>query len=416
MHDDPQPSSDTHDTHDAVRPIPAPAVAALPALPAVDDSPAGEATRLGWRFWLAVAGFWAFFGFVVGNHVFFSMRSHGHEWNRIVVWQMGGAAAWILLTPLVLALDRRFPIRPGQIRRAILVHGATAIAFATLRLVPLTALSLLLDPFQPVPREATFAGEYKHLLTEWLFLDVTVYVAVLLFARMLEYRERHFRDQLRASHLRAELSAAELRALELEVQPHFLFNALNAIATLVRGNDRERASQMVVALADLLRLTLKRRGQVFLALTEELDHVQRYLDVQKARFGDRLEARVDLANDARRATVPGLVLQPLVENAFRHGIERKRGQGVVTVHAERQGSTLALSVADNGPGFANDATSTGSKETDGHGNKSDTGIGLANLRSRLQALYGDQWSLTFESPTGGGTIVRITLPWQAIAS
>ena len=356
--------------------------------------------RPGWRFWLAISTLWAFFGFVVGNHVYFSMRGHGHDWGLILLWQIGGAAAWILLTPAVLALDRRHPLGPDRRWRVAPLHLVAALMFAGLRLIPLTALSLVLDPFRPVAREATFAGEYGKLLAEWLLVDLMVYAAILVLARVLGYREQAYQDQLRASRLRAELAAAELRALELEVQPHFLFNALNAIATLIRAGQGRRAADMVVALADLLRSTLQRRGRVFLTLAEELEHVQRYLDLQKARFQDRLEVRVEMAAEARRARVPGLVLQPLVENAFRHGIERKRGPGSVAITARRSGAWLDLSVRDDGPGPDADPTSSG------------TGIGLANLRARLEALFEDRWRLELGAAEGGGTRVAVSIPWS----
>lgn len=364
----------------------------------IDDP--GPAPQPGWRFWVAVAVFWAFFGFVVGNHLFFSMRSHGHSWLRIIVWQMGGAAAWILLTPAVLALDRRFPFASARRWRLLIVHIAAALLFGALHLIPLTTLSRVLDPFRPVPREATFAGEYVNLLGEWMLLDILVYAGILLLAHALELREQHYRDSLRASRLRAELSAAELRALELEIHPHFLFNALNAVAVLVREGDRGRASRMVVGLADLLRLTLKRRGQLFLPLTAELEHVRLYLDVQKTRFEDRLDWWFEVDPAARSATVPALVLQPLVENALRHGIERSRTGGTVSVGVVRDGPRLSLTVCDDGPGPAEDAETAGS------------GIGLANLRARLRALYEDRWSLELDGRPGGGTRVRVTIPWR----
>ena len=360
--------------------------------------------RLGWRFWLGVAAFWAFFGFVVGNHMYFSMRSHGHDWGLIILWQIGGAAAWIVLTPAVLALDRRFPFAAGKFWRFVPLHTAAALGFAAARLVPLTALSMLLDPFRPVAREATFVGEYRKLLIEWLLIDLLVYAAILVFARILAYREQSYRDQLRASRLHAALSAAELRALELEVQPHFLFNALNAIAVLVRDGDTDRASRMVVALGDLLRLTLKRRGRVFVPLVEELDHVRRYLDLQKARFADRLDVRIDVPDEALNVEVPCLILQPLVENAVRHGIEGKRGHGTVGVNVKRSNGSLEIEVSDDGPGLRPDAVSSG------------TGIGLANLRARLEALFDDRWRLELGDAEGQGTLVRVLIPSREATS
>ena len=364
---------------------------------AVEGLAEGIGALRGWRLWVPVALFWALFGFIIGNHLYFSMRAHGHSWSRIVLWQMGSAAAWIVLTPVVIALDRRFPLRRPRIARAVTVHVVAALVFDAVRLVPLTALSRLLDPFRPVPREDTFAAEYAALMAEWVHLDLLVYVAILAFAYAAQSRRQQFRDRLRASRLEAELSAAELRALELEIRPHFLFNALNGINALVRSGDNGPASKMLVGLGDLLRATLKRRGRQLVTLAEELEHVGLYLDLQKARFGDRLEVEVRVAPELLRAAVPGLILQPLVENAIRHGVERRSGRCAVTIEASRDGSALRLEVADDGPGL-------GAKERDG--------IGLGNVRSRLEALYGEGWGLDLASPGGRGTRATLSIPWR----
>ncbi len=357
-----------------------------------------------WHFWLAVTLFWVFFGFIIGNHIYFSMRDHGHDWFRIVLWQMGGSAAWILLTPAVLALDRRFPLLSGRVWPSMLVHLSAALVFAAVRLAPLTALSLALDPFRPFPRKESFGVEYMQLLGEWMHLDTLVYVAILALAYALDYRERHFRDSLRASRLKADLAAAQVRALELEIHPHFLFNSLNAINMLVRGGEREKASGMVVGLADLLRLTLKRRDRQLVRVAEELEHARLYLDLQKARFEDRLQVDTEVAGETLGALVPRLVLQPLVENAIRHGIERRRGRGRVAISARRvetdDGPRLWIEVSDDGPGVEADAASSGS------------GIGLDNIRSRLEALYGEHWRLELRSTQEDGTRVTMEIPWQ----
>ncbi|MEM9594127.1 MAG: histidine kinase [Acidobacteriota bacterium] len=350
-------------------------------------------------FWIAVALGWAFFGFIIGNHMYFGMRSHGHSWGRLVLWQMAGAGAWVLLTPAVLALDRRFPFRYGNLAVATPVHAVAAVAFGALRLVPLTSFSRLLDPFRPVAREPTFWGEYLALAAEWVHLDVLIYAAILFLARVVSYREQHYRDVLRASRLQAELSAAELRALELEIHPHFLFNSLNAIAGLVREGDQKRSEAMVVGLADLVRLTLQRRGRQMVSLGEELRHVDLYLDLQKARFGERLTLAQAIEPEAVGGAVPGLMLQPLVENAIRHGIERRRLGGTVTLSAARKGERLEIGVQDEGPGQKSGPSSSGA------------GIGLDNLRSRLEALFDDRWDLRLEPLTGGGTRARVMIPW-----
>jgi signal transduction histidine kinase len=361
------------------------------------DSFEAVAGLRGWRLWLSLVAFWAILGFIIGNHVYYSMRTHGHSWSRVVLWQMGGAAAWIVLTPVVIALDRRFPLRRHHIARAFAVHVVAALSFAAVRLVPLTAFSRRLDPFRPVPREGTFVAEYLALIAEWVHLDILVYVAILAVAHAAEYRQQIFRDRLRASRLQAELAAAELRALELEIQPHFLFNALNGINGLVGSGENRLASRLLVGLGDLLRATLKRRGRQLVSLKEELEHVALYLDLQKARFGERLRVEVRVAPELLRAAVPGLVLQPLVENAIRHGVERRSGPCTVTIGAEREDSTLRLLVADDGPG---------------PGEQRGRGIGLDNIRSRLKALYGQGWRLDLEGAGSSGTRASLAIPWR----
>jgi LytS/YehU family sensor histidine kinase len=222
-------------------------------------------------------------------------------------------------------------------------------------------------------------------------------VAILAVAHAEQYRQQTFRDRLRASRLQAELAAAELRALELEIQPHFLFNALNGINGLVGSGENRLASKLLVGLGELLRATLKRRGRQLVSLREELEHVALYLDLQTARFGERLQVEVRVAPELLRAAVPGLVLQPLVENSIRHGVERRSGPCTVTIGAVRDGPTLRLVVADDGPG---------------PGEQRGRGIGLENIRSRLKALYGTGWRLELEGAGRGGARASLSIPWR----
>lgn len=372
---------------------PSPSPPLPPDAPPSYDEPAAGRKAL---FWTAVAAFWVVFGFLIGNHLYFGMRGHGHAWSRIVLWQIGGAAFWIPLTPLVLAATRALPLRRGALLRHAPAHLALAVGFGAARLVPLTWLSRSLDPFRPVAREATFGAEYRMLLFEWIALDVLVYAGIVLFALVLESRRDRVQERLRASHLRAELAAAELRVLELEIRPHFLFNALQAVNSLVRRGETEAASAAIVALADLLRTTLRRRGRQTVTLEEEVDLALAYLEIERLRFSDRLAIRVDLPEEVRRTPVPGLLLQPLVENAVRHGVERSREAGEIALVARREGPVLVVEVLDDGPGPTSGAP---------------PGVGLQNVRSRLSALYGaDAWSMQLTGREEGGALARVAFP------
>lgn len=362
----------------------------------------------GLRIWLGISLFWVFFGFLIGNHLAFSMRSHGHDWGRIVLWQIAGASAWILLTPAVFALDRRFSIRTGLRGLALPVHAAAAVVFALAHLVPLTHLSRRLDPFRPVARETTFLAEYRALAAEWIPLDVLVYAGILAFVAVLAARQEHVHDRLRAARLSAELAAARLRALELEIRPHFLFNSLNAIHQLVRSGDRERASEILIGLADLLRATLREHGRQLVSLREELDLVELYLSIQNVRFSDRLRVEIVVREDAAQAPVPFLILQPLVENAIRHGIERRADAKRVEVRARLENDRLRIEVIDDGPGPVSAGESSRPGPSDG--------IGLINVRSRLQALYRNRALLEIQPDPEGGTRSVLELPLEASES
>jgi LytS/YehU family sensor histidine kinase len=182
----------------------------------------------------------------------------------------------------------------------------------------------------------------------------------------------------------------------MQLQPHFLFNSLNAIAALVHTNP-EGADEMLAALSELLRLTLETSGAQELPLQQELQFVERYLAIEHVRFGDRLRFDLDVPPDTHAAMVPTFLLQPLVENAVRHGLEPQSGAGLLTVRARREDRMLRISIADNGVGL-------------GNGTAKHEGIGLTNTRARLWALYRDQASL--ELRNADGLSVDIILPFR----
>jgi LytS/YehU family sensor histidine kinase len=212
---------------------------------------------------------------------------------------------------------------------------------------------------------------------------------------------RHARErEAQAAQLAQQLAEAELAALRMQLNPHFLFNALNAVSSLML-RDVPAANRMLARLGELLRLTLEGSRQQEVPLEQELAFIRRYLDVEQVRFGDRLQVEVNTPADALQATVPTLLLQPLVENVMRHAVAPAQGPVSLTICAVRENGSLVVEVRDSGPGGA--APKSASQ---GHG------IGLANTRQRLQQLYGDAQQLSLTRHADGGTTVRITLPYR----
>jgi LytS/YehU family sensor histidine kinase len=236
----------------------------------------------------------------------------------------------------------------------------------------------------------------------WIFTTLPfgtgVYFALVGIEHGLAYMAQAHERETQAARLTAQLAEARLGALRMQLNPHFLFNSLNAITVLVRDQNTAAASRMLELLSDVLRLVLRAESSPEARLSAELHFLERYLAIEQVRFSDRLQTRVEVDEATRRAAVPQFILQPLVENALRHGISRRMEAGLLIITARRDGDTLVLTVRDNGPGFGPVAQATG--------------VGLVNTRARLAALYGDRGSLEIANAAGGGAVVTIRLPYH----
>ena len=217
-----------------------------------------------------------------------------------------------------------------------------------------------------------------------------------------ERRQQALRLELQSSELKTQLVEARLSALNSQLQPHFLFNTLNAIMVLVRQRKTSEAEAMLAQLSDLLRCVLEDVNEHEVALSRELEYVRLYLSIQQIRFGDRLTVEIVIGNGLLEAAVPHLSLQPLVENAIQHGVGRSSSAGKLIISAQQLGATLQITVSDDGPGLA-------SSEAFPPGR----GIGLANTRTRLRQLYGDDASLTIGTQHGGGAVATLRLPYHS---
>ncbi len=333
--------------------------------------------------------------------------------DQPVIWRddlLAGLAewyAWAALTPLIVWLVRRMNARGRGWRFQVAVHVPAAFVFAVAHLALLAALRQLFrldaagwplsrDLF-PLESAGWAAASLRFVLALFKRVDSDMLVYAMLVGAIsaLRYHDQYRTRDLRASQLEAQLVQAQLQLLRSQLHPHFLFNTLHAISTLMH-RDVEAADRMMSRLSELLRTSLNSAERHQVALAEELDFLAPYLDIERTRFSDRLRIDIDVAGDARDALVPALLLQPLIENAIRHGIAPRRGPGLVTVHAERRDDRLVLDVSDDGVGPPPAL---------------EEGIGLGNIRQRLSRLHGDDFSMSAGARDPVGFVVRLSLPY-----
>jgi hypothetical protein len=307
------------------------------------------------------------------------------------------------LTPITYYLGQRYPLRRDTWSRALPVHlaGALALCVGWASLGILLGLVLQRFPAQgDLPRD--FISWMLRSVPWSVFMYFTVLGCVFAFSYFLEARER----EAQASRLAAQLAEARLGALRMQLHPHFLFNSLNAVNVLIREQNTAAASRMLELLSDVLRQALRADQPQEIALNEELQFIERYLAIEQVRFSDRLRVVWSIDERARDALVPGFLLQPIVENAIKHGIARRADAGGLEIAARvvtlrladarsGQGEFLELAIRDDGVGM-------GASQAEG--------VGLSNTRERLRTMYGSEASLSIEPRAGGGTEVILTLP------
>lgn len=360
--------------------------------------------RIDWLKWAILFGFWTLFSFLYANQIYFEMRhtpGMNHSWWRIAFWQLMVWYTWGCLTPIILGLGRRFPGEGASWLRGLLVHLPLSLVVAAVHVAASTSLKMLIEPFDVWSSKATFLSQYSNELRGFFLFDFLVFWAILGVGFAFDYRERYRERESLASELKAQLAQAQLEALKVQLHPHFLFNTLHTIAGLVRSNERQPAVNMIAGLSDLLRRALESADEQEVALREELRFIELYLDIQKVRFSDRLTVRTEIAPDALDALVPNLLLQPLVENAIRHGISLNESAGLIQISACRVGDKLHISVCDDGPGLQS-----------GWRMEESDGIGLANTSERLKHLYGTEHSFELRNGAQGGVTATVAIPFR----
>jgi two-component system LytT family sensor kinase len=354
--------------------------------------PAGLLPRSGVGRGVLVAVLWTIVGLI-----FAAPNLRAQDWQMTLAASLAQWWAWGVVTPLVVAADRRLPFSDHQLARRLAAHLGLSLVFTALYIY----IAALL-------RAAWGMGSWSAVFTPALILNALggmflwswpVYWVIAGGWLALDYYERFVTSELRRERLERRFSEARLNNLRLQLDPHFLFNALNTVSAQV-DRDPKLARRMIEHLGDLLRLSLDSKDRQEVPLVEELGFLEHYLAIQRIRFGDHLRIATEIAPDVRHAAVPSLILQPLVENAVRHGLASRAGGGTVTVTAKPAGDRLVINVLDDGIGLP-----------PGWRLETGAGVGLSVTRERIAELHpnGSSWFAVSRRPEGG-TRVEISLP------
>jgi two-component system LytT family sensor kinase len=352
--------------------------------------------------WIWIASLWLAFGLVDATQTVFVMRSEGmhHAWGILFLTSVLVWVVWALATPLIMRLGRRFPpVKPGSIMMWF-SHLSACAAIGLTFSAWTSGLDFLLNPYAYTSRSQTFVGLWFNTFYNGILSSLLLYAVVLAVNYVLESRARLAYQQTETARLNEQLSKAQLDALRRQIEPHFLFNTLNAVTGLVREGRNETAVSMIAELSDFMRRVLNDSSRQEVPLGEEMEFAQRYLEIQKVRFAERLQLSVDVPDELLLAQVPTLILQPIVENAVKHGIAKRAQGGKIHIAAFRSNGALTVSVYNDGPGLP------ASSET------LQPGIGIANMRTRLHSLYGDAFALHLENRESGGVEVSVSVPFK----
>ena len=340
--------------------------------------------------------FWTLIGISFASQFYVSSLKAGRpiSWLQAVAWSLGDWYVWALLSIPVVWLARRFRIEGSGWKTSVAVH----IAASVIASVGYVVLRALIGQWQTYlsGNAVTFAEVFRPLLMKSFLLNLLIYWVIVSVTHAVGYYRQYREREVQTAELEKNLTQAKLQTLQMQLNPHFLFNTLHAISALMH-KDVEAADRMMTRLSELLRTTLESDQAQEIPLRQELSFLERYLEIEQTRFGSRLKVQMDIAPETSDALVPNLLLQPIVENAIQHGIEPRAKGGQVAISARRVNDELILQVRDNGAGLAND---------------SEDGVGLSNTRARLTQLYGKKQRLEMRNVESGGLAVTATIPFH----
>jgi len=347
--------------------------------------------------WRWIAALWFAGALFVASQSIFVFHAEGKSGGelRLFLTEFTTWLPWMLATPLVISLARRCPILPRPTASGAGFHLLTLAAISIVAEAWSATLQVIFNPWANRQWPAfwdTFSTTLVYQALNCLF----AYVLIVTITYLADSRDNTARQVIETARLNEELSKVQLAALRRQMEPHFMFNTLNSIAALVRDHRNEAAVNMIVGLSEFLRRASEDSHRAQVTLAEEAEYLQRYIDIQKLRFGERLQFSTQIAPELLDAQVPNLLLQPLVENAIKYGLSERAGGGAIRVIGEKRGTALRLSVYNDGPGFPQDWQAKGS--------------GLVNLRTRLQILYGDAAEFRMDNVRSEGVEVVVTFP------
>jgi two-component sensor histidine kinase len=358
-----------------------------------------QQSRSNLRPWLWSAIFWLGFGLVDAMQTVLIMHAEGmhHAWLKLFFVTTISWLPWAVATPLVMELGRRFP--PSRLRPITgwLAHIAACTAIGLTFSAWHATLHWFSNPYANPGPPTPFLHIWSYRFYNFILSSMVLYAAILAITYVLDSRARLAYQQTETARLDEQLLKAQLDALRRQIEPHFLFNTLNSVAALVRENKNDAAVTMLAELSDFLRRVLAESSRHQVPLSEEMDFAQKYLDIQKVRFVDRLQLSVNVPAELLRAQVPTLILQPIVENAIKHGIAKRAQGGQIRIAASRSNGFLTLSVYNDGPSLAD---------------ASKPGIGISNMRTRLESLYGQAFCLDMKNQHPGGVEVSVSVPFK----
>jgi len=359
-------------------------------------------------FWLKallVFAIWTTLGLVDAGQSYFYSRVHSQE-DPLPLWAalLGGISdwyLWALFTPLIVWMALRWPLERRHWNR-VLLHGVSSLATSMIVIAIILPIFrfILTHGHRATPCDMTDGQLFHMLVTSKLVVYVVTHWLIVGVAHGLLYYNKYQERALQASNLETQLAQTQLQMLKMQLHPHFLFNTLHAISALMH-RDVDIADRMLAQLGQLLRTTLENAGTQEVPLRQEIEFIQPYLEIEKARLGARLTVHMHIDPEVLDAQVPNLLLQPLVENAIRHGIAPRTTPGVIEVSARRQDKELLVEIRDNGPGLP-----------PGPGGNVKEGVGVGNTRARLKHLYGEQHRFEMCNAGTGGLIVRVFLPYR----
>jgi two-component sensor histidine kinase len=353
--------------------------------------------------WRWIAAIWFGGALFDASQTILIMHAEGRHlaWLPLFGTELVSWLPWALATPLIIRLARRYPVARGMSVRTVGVHLAAFVIVSALAESWSAVLQMLVNPWNN-RKWPTFVDTWTTSLIFQVLTFLIVYALILTVTYVVDARDSMARQLTETARLNEELSKAQLAALRRQIEPHFIYNALNSIAGLVRDHRDDAAVSMIVGLSEFLRRFSEDSHRSQVALQEEVEYLQRYLDIQKTRFGERLQVSVDIPAELLRAQVPNLLLQPLVENAIKHGIAKRVAGGSVRVAGACHDGNLCLSVYNDGPALPADWQAA------------KTGVGLSNLRTRLQILHGNGSGLQLRRANPGGVEVVVTLPFREV--